>query len=452
MDTMNRRDFMVSVGVTAAAAGCARYRRDFFAPRGEPRKPRLIMPDEKMNVACIGIGGKGRSDALAMAGENVVALCDVEDRPPKVEKVLDAYPTAKRYKDYREMLEEMDDQIDAVTVSTPDHTHFPATMMAISMGKHVFCQKPLTHTIWEARQLTEAARRHGVATQMGNQGHAGEGPRLLCEWLWAGAIGDVHEVHLWTNRPGTGWGISAGDDRPTDKPPVPDTLDWNLWLGTAPWRPYHPLYVPEKWRSWWDFGTGALGDMGCHIVDATFWALDLGYPTSVNARSSSVNDETIPKWSIITYEFPRRGSMPPVKLVWYDGGKMPRRPAELESDRELDPSGGQVIVGDKGTIVADATCHSPRIIPESKMRTFLRNRPPKTIPRSPGHVEEWVRACKGGAPAMSNFDYAGPLTEVVLLGNLAVRARKTIEFDPVSMRVANVPEANKYIRTKFRRF
>ncbi|OPZ07251.1 MAG: 1,5-anhydro-D-fructose reductase [candidate division BRC1 bacterium ADurb.BinA364] len=404
-----------------------------------------------MNVACIGIGGKGTTDSMAMQSENVVALCDVDEGPGKFKKIYETYPNARRFKDYREMLEEMDGQIDAVTVSTPDHTHFPAAMEAIRRGKHAFVQKPLTRTIWEARVLADAARLHGVATQMGNQGHAAEGPRLLCEWIAAGAIGDVHEVHIWTDRP-TSWGIPCGMDRPTEEEAVPEGLDWNLWLGTAPFRPYHSLYCPKRWRSWWDFGSGALGDMGCHIMDAPFWALNLGSPVSAEAQSSSVNDETFPKWAIITYEFAARDGMPPVKLVWYDGKKLPARPKELEADRELNKQGGQIYYGDKGVILCDSHSRSPRLIPETAMKEFLPKRPPASIPRSIGHYEEWIAACKGDKPAMSNFDYAGPLTEAVLFGNLALKAGKKVYFDAEKIQVTNAPELDDYIRPAYRPF
>ncbi|MHC5057605.1 MAG: Gfo/Idh/MocA family protein, partial [Planctomycetota bacterium] len=301
--------------------------------------------------------------------------------------------------------------------------------------KDVFCQKPLTHNVWEARALTLAARKHKVATQMGIQGHAKEGTRLLVEWVRSGAIGPVREIQYWTNRPIWPQGIG----RPKDTPPVPPSLDWDLWLSVAPERPYHPAYHPFKWRGFWDFGTGALGDIGCHALDAGFWALELGSPRSVEAETSPVNDETAPKWSIVTYQFPARGDMPPVKVVWYEGGKMPPRPKELEGNRKLG-GGGQLFFGDKGVIMAGGT---PRLIPEARMKEF--ERPPKTIPRSPGHVAEWVRACKGGEPAGANFDFAGPLSEMVLLGNFAVRTGKRIEWDGENMRATNAPEANRYV-------
>lgn len=452
MGNLTRRDFMAKTTVAAAALGAGIYGSDSLAASKKIRRPRKIKPGKKLNVACIGIAGKGSSDSQAMIGENIVAICDVDENNLNTAKVLKNFPKAKRYTDYRQMLEEMDEQIDAVTVSTPDHTHYPAAMAAIERGKHVYVQKPLTHTIWEARALTLAARKHGVATQMGNQGHANEGNRILQEWLQAGIIGDVHEVHVWTDRP-TAWGEPAGMDRPTDTPPVPDGLDWDLWLGTAPKRPYHPLYMPKKWRSWWDYGCGALGDMACHIMDASYWALNLGYPSSVEATSSSVNNETIPKSSKITYQFPKRDGMPPVKMVWYDGGNMPKRPKELEPGRKLVSNvGGQLIYGDKGTIMIDAYCKSLRVIPEKKMQELAPKLPPKTIPRSIGHYEEWIRACKGGEPAMSNFDYAGPFTEVVQLGNIALRTGKKICFDPDKFKITNDSDANKYLTHPYRKF
>ncbi len=403
--------------------------------------PRHVLsgPNGKLGVACIGCGGKGDSDTRAMGGENVVALCDVDER--RGARNFKRFGKAKKYKDFRVMLDEMDKQIDAVTVSTPDHTHFVAAMTAIMRGKHVFCQKPLTHSVWEARVLTLAARKHKVATQMGIQGHAREGTRLLVEWIKAGAIGPVREVHYWTNRPIWPQGIG----RPSDTPAVPSSLDWDLWLSVAPERPYHPAYHPFKWRGWWDFGTGALGDIACHAIDAGHWALDLGRPASVEAETSPVNDETAPKWSIITYQFPARGELPPLKVVWYDGGKKPPRPKELEGNRKMG-NGGQLFFGDKGVILGGG---NPRLIPEAKMKEFQR--PPKTVPRSPGHVEEWVRACKGGEPAGANFDFAGPLSEMVLMGNFAVRSGKRIEWDAENMRCTNIPAANRYVRREPRK-
>jgi predicted dehydrogenase len=403
-------------------------------------------PSNRLNIACIGVGGKGRGDVSAVSGEQIVGLCDVDLL--KAGGTFLKFPQARKFRDYRHMLESMADQIDAVTVSTPDHTHFPAAMMAIEKGKHVFVQKPLTHTIEEARLLRLAAKRKGVATHMGIQGHAGEGIRLLQEWLEADAIGAVHEVHLWTNRPIWPQGIT----RPAAGMPVPDTLDWNRWLGVAAERPYHEAYAPFTWRGWWDFGCGALGDIGCHSMDAPFHVLQLGAPTRVEAETSPVNEETAPLWSKVTYHFPARGDKPPVTVYWYDGDKQPPRPPELEEGRNLPGGvGGQLFVGEKGTILGmDAYCGSVRIIPQEKMKAFTR--PEKTLPRSIGHYEEWIRACKGGEPAGANFDYAGPLTEMVLLGNLAVRTGHRIEWDSETMTCTNLPAANQYVKKAYRIF
>jgi predicted dehydrogenase len=412
------------------------------------RTGRILAPDQKLNLACVGVGGKGSSDVDGVSGENIVALCDVDLE--RAAGKFCRFPKAAHYKDYRKMLRDLDETIDAVTVSTPDHMHFPIAMMAIEMGKHVFVQKPLAHTVWEARQLVHAARRHRVATQMGIQGHCGEGIRLLKEWLDADAIGQVHEIHYWTDRPLWPQGL----ERPTDTPAVPEGFDWNLWLGTAPERPYHPAYTPSKWRGWWDFGCGALGDIGCHAMDAAFYACELGSPGSVEAVCSGCHAETAPEWSIVTYQFPARGNRPPVKVVWYDGGKKPPRPKDLEDDRELPGGiGGQLFFGEKGTILAsDSYCSSIRLIPEAKMQEFLPKRPEKTLPRSPGVYKEWIDACKGGPAPGASFDYSGPLTEMVLLGNLAVRTGKRIEWDAERLLCTNIPEANQYIRHAYRLF
>jgi len=402
-------------------------------------------PSEKLNIAGIGVGGQGRGVVRHCKSENIVALCDVDEK--YAAKAFREFPDAKRYKDFRVMLEKQKD-IDAVIVATPDHMHAVISMTAIKMGKHVYCEKPLTHTIYEARKLTEAARETKVATQMGTQGHAHEGIRLICEWIADGAIGQAREVHTWTDRPKGWW--PQGVERPTDTPPVPDTLDWDLWLGVAPERPYHPAYHPFAWRGWWDFGTGALGDMGCHIFDAPYWALKLGHPTSVEASSTEVNSETAPLASMVHYHFPARGDMPPVKLTWYDGGLKPARPPELEDGRPMgNENGGVLFVGDNGTIMAkDENAQDPQLIPRSRMEAYKQ--PEKTIPRSTGHHREWIEACKGGKPAGANFDYAGPLTEVVLLGNVALRAGVKIYWDAPNMRITNVPEANGFLHTEYR--
>jgi hypothetical protein len=330
--------------------------------------------------------------------------------------------------------------------------HYPAAMMAMEMGKHVYVQKPMAHTVWEARKMAEAAHKYGIISQMGNQGHAGEGIRLVKEWIQAGVIGDVREVHVWTNRPIWPQDIT----RPIEQEPVPETLDWNLWLGVAPQRPYNSAYVPFKWRGWWDFGCGAIGDMACHTMDASVWGLNLVAPISVEAEIvEGGNEETAPAGSVITYKFGARGSMPPVTLKWYDGGKLPPRPKELEEDRKLAKS-GQLLIGDKGVIM-DTTdyCNSPRLIPEARMKDFKR--PAKTIPRVPNSdpYKEWITACKGGPMCGSNFDYASVLTEISLLGNVAVRCGKKFYWDGMNrwqINVPNRPDVNRYLRKTYRKY
>jgi predicted dehydrogenase len=403
-------------------------------------------PMDRLNVACIGCGGKGRSDVDDVAGENLVGLCDVDEE--RAASTFSKYPEVPKFKDYRRMLEKLDRQIDAVTISTPDHTHFPAAMMAMEMGKHVFVQKPMAHTVYEARKMVETARQNKVVTQMGIQGHSHDGTRRLKEWLAADAIGPVREIHYWTNRPIWPQGVRT----PKGKSRIPDTLDWNLWLGTAPERPYNPAYLPFNWRGWWDFGCGALGDIGCHAMDAVFWALDLGAPKSVAAKTSRHMKDSAPEWSVVTYEFPATKDRPGIKVLWHDGGKMPKRPRELERGRELDPGiGGQLLYGDKGVIMADTYCKSPRIIPEDKMREFMPSAPEKSIPSSPGHMQEFLLACKGEGTPGANFDFSGPLTEMVLLGNLAVRTRKHLKWDPVKMRTSDT-FANRYLTKEYRQF
>ncbi|MCL5098116.1 MAG: Gfo/Idh/MocA family oxidoreductase [Candidatus Omnitrophica bacterium] len=405
-------------------------------------------PSEKLNIAGIGVGGQGGSDINNVSSENIVALCDVDWQ--HAAGIFGHYPNARKWKDYRKMLDEQK-EIDAVVVATPDHLHAFASMWAIKLGKHAYCEKPLTHSVYEARVLAEAAREHKVATQMGNQGQASEETRRLCEFVWDGAIGPVREAHIWTDRPCNGlfgeyW--PQGVDRPKDTPPVPDTLDWDLWLGPAPYRPYHPAYLPFKWRGWWDFGTGALGDIGCHAFDPVFRALKLGQPTSVEASSTRVNEETFPLASMVTYHFPARGERPPVKLTWYDGNLRPPRPAELAEGEAMGPN-GRLLVGDRGMILNNL------IIPESRRKEYQE--PPKTIPRSIGHYKEWIEACKGGKPGGSNFDFAGPLAEVVLLGNIALRVhlreqltRRRLLWDGPNMKITNLAEANEYVRNEYR--
>jgi predicted dehydrogenase len=437
---VSRRDFL---GGAAAAAAFTIVPRHVLGGSGNKA------PSEKLNIAGIGVGGQGAGDIGAVSSQNIVALCDVDWK--RAEGTFRRYPKAKKYRDFRKMLDKEDKNIDAVIVATPDHIHAPASMAAIKRGKHVYCEKPLTHSVYEARKVAEAARKHKVATQMGNQGQASTQTRLMCEMVWDGAIGPVREVHVWTDRPNRGLNAvywPQGVDRPKETPPVPETLDWDLWLGPAPNRPYHPAYLPFNWRGWWDFGTGAMGDIGCHALDPIFRALKLGAPTSVEGISTLVNTETYPLSSKIHYEFPARGDMPPVKVVWYDGGMRPPRPEELEDGRQVG-SNGKLFIGDKGKMLSE------RIIPESKMKEY--GKPPEMIPRSPGHHVEWIQACKGGKPAGSNFDHAGPLAEAVLLGNVALRPelkekmnRTKLLWDGPNLKITNVPEANKFLRRDYR--
>jgi predicted dehydrogenase len=365
--------------------------------------------------------------------------------------MLKKFPNAKVYQDFRKMLEKEYKNIDAVTVSTPDHMHAPIAMSAMQMGKHVYVQKPLTHDIFEARRMLEVARQYKVATQMGNQGHSGPGVRRLCEWINAGAIGTVREAHIWTDRPIWPQGIQ----RPTNVDKVPENLDWDLWLGTAPERPYvNKAYHPFNWRGWWDFGCGALGDMACHIMDPAYTSLKLGYPTSIEATQEGGTDECAPTWSIITYQFPQRGDLPPVKLVWYDGKKQPPRPDNIKDEILGDGNdNGTLFVGDKGMLTCGCYGESPRLLPKQMMQEFKR--PAKSIPDSTGHYQEWIDAIKGIQPPAggwtNSFEYACPFTEMVLLGNIAVRTGKKLELDPVKHEITNCPDAAKFWKREYRK-
>jgi len=425
-----------------AAAGAAFH----IVPRHVLGGPGFRSPSDTLNVACIGVGGMGASDVRGMSEENIYALCDVDE-----ERAAQSYinhPTAKRYKDFRVMLDRDGESIDAVTVSTPDHTHYVAAMTALRMGKHVYCQKPLTRTIWEAQQLESAARDSSAATQMGNQGHSWEGTRQIREWVEAGWIGTVTEVHYWTNRPIWPQAI----ERPLDAHHIPRQLDWDLWLGPAPERPYHPAYAPFNWRGWWDFGTGALGDIACHAMDAAFWALELGYPTRIEPESTPLYEETAPAASRIVYHFPARGDHPALDVVWRDGNLTPPRPVDL-AEGELWPPGssGQLWVGDEGTLVAGIYGENPRLVDATRHAELLANPPDQEYPRTDGVYAEWIAACKSGGRAGSDFaTHAGPLTEMVLLGNLAVRTARVLEIDPQSGQVTNTMIPEDYVKPEYR--
>ena len=430
-----------------------------IVPRHVLGGPATKPPSDKLHVACVGLGAMGTDNLKACEGESVVALCDVDSRMASV--TFQRYPKAARYKDYRRMLD-AEKRLDAVIVATPDHTHAAITAAAMRAGKHAYTQMPLAHDVWEARQLARIAREAKVATQMGNERYSGPTIRSTCEWIWDGCIGPVREVHCWTNRPQ--WPQGMG--RPKDAPAAPPHLAWDLWLGPAPARPYHRAYHPYLWRGWRDFGTGALGAMGCHGMDGAFWALKLAEaPTfSVQADSAGGTAESYPRASSVRYRFPARGDMPPVTLLWYDGGRRPPRPKELPRTREFLGSNGTVFVGEKGKLAFGALTAGtnpgqagPRFIPESLRQTY--SPPKKTIPRISGkgrwvkssrHVEDWVRACKGGRPACSRFEIAGPLTEMVLLGNVALLCGKPIEWDREALRIVNAPDANRFLRRHYR--
>ncbi|MCY2951872.1 MAG: Gfo/Idh/MocA family oxidoreductase [Planctomycetota bacterium] len=404
---------------------------------------RSFAANEKVNMAIVGVAGQGgvNREWLARLGCNIVALCDPDSK--SVNDALKAHPDAKTYADFREMLEKQSN-IDAVMISGPDHMHYPASLLAMKLGKHVCTEKPLTHSVWEARQLGIAAKKYKVATQHDHESHALDGLRTLVEWVKSGAIGPVREVHIWSDRPIWPQGISK---RPPAKP-VPPTLNWDLWLGPAPYREYHDGLHPFNWRGYWDFGCGALGDMGCHFWDSAFWALDLFAPSTIEAEQQGNSAETGPNWAIITYQFPARGSLPPCTVKWYDGKKLPARPEELEADRKL-PSNGSLFVGDKGKILVNDAV-SPRIIPESKMQAFERPKP--FIPRVGDHKVDWLNAIKGGPPAGSDFTlFGGPLAEVVLLGNVAIRTGKKLDWDHANLKATNAPEADQYIKREYRK-
>jgi predicted dehydrogenase len=443
---LSRREFVIRSSLAGASAVVA---PGVLLAQNQPAAAAASAPTagQRLRVAIVGAGGRGMGHVKAMETENIVAIADVDE--VRCQEAREANPQARFFRDYREMFDQMADQIEGVLVATPDHTHFPIAMAAIKLGKHVLVEKPLTHSVWEARQLMLAARKAGVATQMGNQGHANEGTRLMREWIQAGAIGKVREVHHWTNRPIWPQGVNR-PDHSKFIPVIPSTLDWDGWLGVAPERPYDPAYVPFNWRGWWDFGTGALGDMGCHVMDAAFWALDLGAPEWVEASATQINDESPPVASLVTYQYPARGSMPPVRVFWYDGGLYPTLPEGVPTDIKL-PRSGSFIVGDDGVMMSDEYNASVRLVPEEKMRAFAPKRPPRTIPRVEGdHFAEWVRACRGGPKAGSNFEYSAPFTEAVLLGVVAIRARHRIQWDAANMRVTNDESANRFIRRPYR--
>jgi len=394
-------------------------------------------PNEKLNIAGIGVGGRGAADVNGAAIDNIVALCDVDEN--RAAGTFNKFPNAKKYSDFRKMLDEMDKQIDAVVIGTPDHTHAPPAAMAMRRGKHCYCEKPLTHAVYETRLLTELANENKLTTQLGTQIHAGDNYRRVVELVQSGAIGEIRQVEVWFP------GGRGGMDRSKETPPVPPSLDWDLWLGPAPYRPYHPDYVPGNWRSWWDFANGTLGDFGCHYMDLPFWALRLRYPTTVEAEAKVLpHPETTAPSLTVRYEFPERGDLPPVTLTWRNGSG--NLPPIVKEQNVPNWKAAVLFVGAEGMLLAN---YGKRLLlPKSKFADFQPPEP--TIAKSVGHHREWVEACKTGSPTTCNFDYSGPLTETVLLGNVSYRAQSKLEWDAASLKATNCPGADKYIHREYR--
>jgi predicted dehydrogenase len=425
---LSRRHFLQQT----AAAGLAGLAFPSLLPAQQ-----AVPASERLQVGIIGVAGQGAYNLgnVAAAGASIAALCDVDEN--RTAKAREQFPQARFYTDFRALIDQRG--LDAVVVATPDHTHAVATAMALRAGLHVYCEKPLTHTVHEARVIAQLAAKHNRVTQMGTQIHAGTNYRRVVEIIQAGAIGPVREVHVWCAR---SWG---GGDRPRDTPPVPEGLHWNvLWLGPAPYRPYHPTYVPFNWRRWWDFGGGTLADMACHYMDLPFWALRLRHPTRVSAEGPPPHAETAAAWLIVTYEFPARDNLPPVRLTWYDGG---RRPAQFAEGKLPQWGDGVLFVGDKGMLLADY--NRRQLLPEQAFQGFQP--PPATIPDSIGHHREWVEACKNAGRTTCNFDYSGALTEAVLLGNVAYRLGRPINWDAANLRATGESDADRYLQKEYRR-
>ena len=405
-------------------------------------------PNRKLNLGIIGPGGRGTSNMGGLGSENFIAFADVDDR--RAQPVYAKYPDVPRYRDFREMLDK-ERSLDAVVVSTPDHTHAVASIQAMQRGLHVYCEKPLAHSIYELRRMKEEARKAGVVTQMGVQGHAMEGTRRAIDTIHSGAIGEVRELHVWTDRPNGWW--PQGEKRPSSTHAIPDTVDWDLWLGPASFRPYHPTYVPFKWRGRWDFGTGAIGDMGVHNLDTAFWALELGIPDQAKVIDADQGTADCPPlWSIIQMNYPARVNRPAVKLTFYDGKKLP--PADLFYGEEI-PSNGSLIIGSKGTLLT-RTWHGGEneddmflLLPKKTFIDYQTISP--SVPRVKDHHFEWIQACKGLTKTEANFDYAATLTEGLLVGQLALRTGQSIAWDPQRMKAINCPEAESLIKPRFRR-
>jgi predicted dehydrogenase len=454
-----RRDFIKQSGL--ATAGFWLATRSTFAAESNS-------PNEKLNIAGIGAGGKGYSDVFNCRSENIVAICDVDEH--KAGSLRKDFPKAKFFRDFRQMFDKMHKEIDAVVVATPDHTHAYASMMAINHGKHIFCEKPLTHDVYEARLLADSVREKGLASQMGNQGTALPGLREGVEVIQSGAIGEITEVHTWTNRPvwpqgteailrlpGVQCALKPQDVSVDPRPTPPAHFDWDLWLGTAPERHYYPnAYHSFNWRGWWDFGTGAIGDMAMHTANMAWMACGFKHPLTIEAVHSGYNSETFPTWSVITFEFPNKvADKPPVKWVWYDGGKdkpdWVKRKLEEVTLGEPVANSGSCLIGTKGRLYSPNDYGAEyRLLPKEQYAGY--EPPAPTLPRAEeGHYMEWINACKGGPAAMSNFDYAAPFTETFLLGLIALRVNKKLEWDGPNMTFTNAPEANQYLKREYRK-
>ena len=430
---LTRRDFLRSA--TWSGAGLIILQSS--------RLVRGTAANEKLNIAGIGVGGRGAADIDGVAGENIVALCDVDHT--HAAKTFERFPDAKRYTDFRKMLDEVQDKIDAVVIGTPDHTHAPAGVMAMKLGKHCYCEKPLTHNVYEARLMAEVARRNKLVTQMGTQIHAGGNYRRAVELVQSNAIGKVREVHVWLGANFAGPPAPTDmfrPDVPSDRPPVPETLDWDLWLGPAAYRPYHPEYAPSKWRFWWNFANGQLGDFFCHYCDLAFWALKLRHPTSVEA-DGPVHPESAARWTIAKQEYPARGDLPSVTLTWYNGGAYPAR---VKEDNIPQWNSAVLFVGSDGMLICDYNKH--QLLPVEKFTGFQSPEP--FIPDSIGHHREWIEACKTGGATTCNFDYSGALTEAALLCNVALRTGRKIVWDAANLKAVGCPEADAFIRRQYR--
>ncbi|MCA9246406.1 MAG: Gfo/Idh/MocA family oxidoreductase [Planctomycetales bacterium] len=426
LQNSNRRDFLKSTSASAAVLSAGVW--------SEASAKESVSANEKLNIACIGTANRAAADIDGVKGESIVALCDVDK--VYLDRAAGRFSGARTYADYREMIDKEAGKIDAVVIGTADHHHAPATIRAIRAGLHVYCEKPLTHTVHEARVIAEAAKKHGVATQLGTQIHAGDNYRRVVEIIQAGTIGDVTDVHVWV---GKGWG---GGDRPETGEEPPETLSWDLWLGPAPTRPFAKgRYHPAQWRRWWDFGQGTLGDMGCHYMDLPFWALGLRHPTRCEAEGAEVHPETCPLGLICRYDFPETDKHKALKFTWYDGNKTPK---EVAGERV--PGSGVMFIGTEGKMFADYGSY--RLFPREKFADFKP--PEQTIPKSIGHHAEWIKACKDGSPTTCNFDYSGALTETVLLGNVAYRTGEAIDWDAANLKVTNTAGAEKYVRKEYR--